>query len=85
MPIEEATARSAGPERQVVVDETVSRIESALMSLPEPLRLPLMLRVNEEMPYAEIAQVLDCTTSAVKMRICRARTALANALREEEQ
>jgi len=85
LPIEESSCEaSPGPEQQVIRQESLDRTESALMSLPEPLRLPLVLRVEEEMSYAEIAQVLDCTTSAVKMRICRARTALANALKEEE-
>ncbi|MCE5323232.1 RNA polymerase sigma factor [bacterium] len=55
-------------------------VDSEITKLPELLRLPLILRVYENLSYAEIADILDCTTAAVKMRISRARMALAKTL-----
>ena len=50
------------------------------MSLPETLRLPLILSQFQQMPYEEIAKVLELSVAAVKVRIHRARNALAERL-----
>jgi RNA polymerase sigma-70 factor, ECF subfamily len=60
--------------------EQLQRTLAALAELPERLRLPLILRVYEDLPYAQISEALDCSVAAVKMRIARARAALAEAL-----
>jgi RNA polymerase sigma-70 factor (ECF subfamily) len=49
------------------------RINRILESMPETLRLPLVLRDMDELSYEEIAASLNIGLSAVKMRIKRAR------------
>jgi RNA polymerase sigma-70 factor, ECF subfamily len=71
------------PEEVCTANENSARITAALADLPETLRLALLLRVEEGLPYAEIASILDCTTAAVKMRIARARAILAGVIAEE--
>jgi len=53
-------------------DELWARVRE----LPESLRAPLLLKVQEELPHAEIARRLGCTIPAVKMRLSRARAML---------
>jgi RNA polymerase sigma-70 factor, ECF subfamily len=73
----------ASNERSPAECVEMESILSELGKLPEALRLPLILRVNEELSYSEIADILDCTTAAVKMRIARARLSLAKTLEVE--
>ena len=84
-PIDEAhTDASLGPETDVIAREGARRLLEAMAGLPETLRLPLVLRVDEELSYAEIAEVLGCTTASVKMRIARARAVMARKMEEEK-
>ncbi|MBR1586349.1 MAG: sigma-70 family RNA polymerase sigma factor [Clostridia bacterium] len=52
----------------------------ALQSLPEKLRLPLMLQYSEGMSYREISRVLRLPESTVRGRIHRAKEALRKEL-----
>ena len=52
----------------------------ALQSLPENLRLPLMLQYAEGMSYLEIAKVLHLPESTVRGRIARAKEQLRKEL-----
>lgn len=52
----------------------------ALRSLPEQLRLPLMLHYTEGMSYLEIAKVLAIPESTVRGRIARAKHQLRKEL-----
>ena len=52
----------------------------ALRSLPEKLRLPLVLQCSEGMSYAEIAHALRTTESTVRGRIHRAKEQLRKEL-----
>ena len=56
---------------------------AALRSLPVKERAVVVLHYLEDRPVAEIADLLDCTESAVKMRLARARHHLAALLGEE--
>ena len=55
----------------------------ALQSLPEKLRLPLVLYYAEGMTYAEIAQAMTLPISTVRGRIHRAKEALRKELEAE--
>lgn len=55
----------------------------ALHSLPEKLRLPLVLCYGEGMAYAEIAQALRLPQSTVRGRISRAKQQLRRELSAE--
>lgn len=59
------------------------RVRLAVAGLPDTLRLPLVMRELDEMSYEEIAQALEISLSAVKMRILRARQELRVALEAE--
>lgn len=49
------------------------RIRDVLYSLPDPLRIPLVLCDVDGLSYSEIAEALGLGLSATKMRIARAR------------
>jgi RNA polymerase sigma-70 factor (ECF subfamily) len=55
-------------------------VRSALASVPEPLREALLLTALDGLSSAEAGEVLGCSAEAVRARVCRARTALAQAL-----
>lgn len=58
-------------------------MEEALGRLSEPLREAFVLRHLEDLPVAEVAELLGTGVSAVKMRLQRAREQLQRALAAE--
>ncbi len=62
--------------------ELQDAISAAVASLPEAQRLAVVLRRYEEMPYEDIARVLETTVPSVKSLLFRARTVLRERLRE---
>ena len=65
------------PERELVVWE-------AVRALPDRQRAAVVLRYYEDLPEADIADLLACTVGTVKSQLSKARAALARALDEEE-
>lgn len=57
-------------------DADATRVRTAVATLSETLRQPLIMRELDEMSYDEIAAALGLSLSAVKMRILRARQEL---------
>ena len=57
------------------------------MALPETYRIPFILKEIEQLPHAEIAEILDTSVSNAKVRVHRARLMLrekvARQLREK--
>ena len=68
-----ALHQEAAAEKNVAATKLRSRVEEILDELPENLRIPVVLRDLDGMPYAEIAEQLGIGLSAVKMRIKRGR------------
>jgi RNA polymerase sigma-70 factor (ECF subfamily) len=74
---EDATPREL-PAREMRIDEHLLErdraefIRRAVASLPEKQRVAVLLHKYEEMDYAEIARVLDCSESALKSLLFRA-------------
>lgn len=64
---------SPGAEKAVLQLEERQRIHLVLNAMPATLRIPLVMREMDELPYEEIASALGIGLSAVKMRIKRAR------------
>jgi len=60
--------------------ERARAVQSAVIELPEDLRVPLVLSVYEEKSHAEIGEILQCSAKAVEMRLYRARRGLRAAL-----
>lgn len=61
--------------------ELAAAIDKALADLPEDQRTAMILRRYDEMPYEEIATVLETTVPAVKSLLFRARETLKVRLR----
>jgi RNA polymerase sigma-70 factor (ECF subfamily) len=75
-----ATART--PERELADAELGRLIEKEIDALPDGLREALVLRDVEELPTAEAAAVLGLTEEALRVRLHRARKALAASVGE---
>lgn len=60
--------------------QTRRLVREAIERLPEHYRSVLLLRDIEELPTSEVAQMLDLSTNAVKIRLHRARQALRTLL-----
>jgi RNA polymerase sigma-70 factor (ECF subfamily) len=69
------------PEEELVKKERQQKVQDAIESLPDTLRLPLILHQFNQMQYEQIAEVLEISLSAVKVRIYRARQALLEILK----
>lgn len=69
-----------GPVAKVQKQELSDRIRQALDGLNERQRMAVILNKFEDMNYAEIAQVMELTTKAVKSLLSRARMNLRAAL-----
>ena len=71
--VEKASGISPKAERELEKEATKARVGKVLLELSETLRIPLVLRDMDGMPYEEIAGELGIGLSAVKMRIKRGR------------
>jgi RNA polymerase sigma factor, sigma-70 family len=70
------------PEESLIRLERQRKVRDAVKSLPETLRLPLILHQFQHLSYEEVAEVLEVSLAAVKVRIHRARVALVDELKE---
>jgi RNA polymerase sigma-70 factor (ECF subfamily) len=68
--------RVAPATEELLRGELVEKVDAALAALPENQRTALLLCRQEELSYEEIAAVLDCSLSATKSLIHRARETL---------
>lgn len=71
-----------GPEQTHLKTETEQLVQKALQMLPEKFKRVLILKEYGELDYKEIGKVLGITEGNVKVRVFRAREALAKALEE---
>jgi RNA polymerase sigma-70 factor, ECF subfamily len=74
-------ATAAMADQAMEQKELEEAIDAAIQSLPENQRLAVSLRRYEDLPYEEIASVLEMSLSAVKSLIFRARNELKERLR----
>jgi RNA polymerase sigma-70 factor, ECF subfamily len=71
-----------GPEAAAMEADRARSVRDAVLTLPETYSVPLVLRYAEGLTYAEIAEILGITVSALKSRLFRARNMLAERLEE---
>ena len=64
--------------------ETLMRVREVLATFAEIDRSALLLRALHDMPYEEIARVLDISLAAAKVKVHRARLRLAAAITQEK-
>lgn len=65
-----------GPDKVVESQLEIQRVRSVLQTLPEIDRAAFVLRVQHELPCAEIARVLGLSLTATKVKIHRVRKKL---------
>lgn len=75
-----AKDKAVQPAQRVQQQELVGVIQRALEGLNERQRMAVVLNKFEDMNYAEIAEVMNLTTQAVKSLLSRARTNLRQEL-----
>jgi RNA polymerase sigma-70 factor (ECF subfamily) len=76
----ESPAPGRGPLEGVLETESRRVLETALRALPAEQRAVFVLRVTEELSYAEIAETLRISPGTVMSRLSRAREKLRQAL-----
>ena len=74
--------KGLGPERLAADREHLRKLWDAICSLPESLRITLLLVVFEELNYEEIGHALGCSEGTVAWRVFRARELLRENLRD---
>ncbi len=73
-------AAVSGPERQIAAAAELEEVLDAVDELDELSRSILVLRVSEDLSYQQIADALGVTLGQVKIRLLRARRAIAAAV-----
>jgi len=68
------------PDQVLLQEETCSHVRECIGKLPLDYRVVLMLRDIEELDTAEVADILELTPNAVRIRLHRARMALRTLL-----
>lgn len=77
---DELPAPQRDPAVQLDDQARLAAVVRALRVMPEGERAALLLRVDHELPYEDIARVLGATMGACRVRVHRARLHLAGAL-----
>lgn len=75
-PLDEPASEAPGPERQSAARETQAALRRALQSLSYEQRHVIMLTYFHELPYADIAQIMQCPVDTVKTRMFHGRRRL---------
>ena len=78
-------SRVPGQHERLESGTTLRRVLNALKQLPEIDRAALLMRTQDEMPYDEIARVLDISIASAKVKVHRARLKLAAFIPEVAQ
>ena len=73
-----------GPEQRVEVQQRISNVRRVLLTIPECDRSAFILRVQHELPYAEIARVLGLSQTAAKVKVHRVRKKILVSFLEKE-
>lgn len=72
-PPEERFASTARTDVPVIAEERRTAVVNALQLLPEEFRTVLVLRVVEDLPVEQVAEILNVSTGTVKSRLYRAK------------
>lgn len=73
--------KKSKPADKCLTSELEKIIKSAILTLPEPFRVAIILRELQGLSYEEIAHATNATVGTVKSRIARARGRLQNDLK----
>jgi RNA polymerase sigma-70 factor (ECF subfamily) len=61
--------REAGPVETAIAAETSTQVLAAVQCLPERQRSVLVLRMWQDLPYAEIAEILQCNEATARSQV----------------
>ena len=78
--VDELVCEDAGPEQEAMRAQTQAALASALGTLSAEQRAVLVLTYFHDLPYAEIARIVDCPVDTVKTRMFHGRRRLRAAL-----
>jgi len=67
---------AVGPEKLTESQLTIQKVHGVLQFLPEIDRTSFVLRVQHELPYDEIARILELSITATKVKVYRVRKKL---------
>ncbi len=84
-PVDELIDPAAGPEKAAENADVTRLLQLALTAIHPDQRQIVVLRDYLDLPYAQIATVLDIAPGTVMSRLHRARVALAKAYREIDE
>ena len=73
---DERASEAPGPERQSAARESQAALLRALAALSHEQRHVIVLTYFHELPYADIAQIMDCPVDTVKTRMFHGRRRL---------
>lgn len=76
--------RSKDPREAAVSGERKIAVQQAILALPKRQRAALVLAYYQDLPYARIAEILECSEGTVKTHMSRALKKLATLLPEEQ-
>jgi RNA polymerase sigma-70 factor (ECF subfamily) len=74
------SGRDPGPVAVILADECQARVRSAIERLPAAFRAVFLLRIQEGLPFADIAVALRVTEETVRWRLFKARQRLLQEL-----
>lgn len=72
MPVWEVADRKPSVEQRMVYQARLQEIRDAIAKLPDKQRAAVLMHKYDEMEYSQIANVLECSESAVKSLLFRA-------------
>lgn len=73
-----------GPDKSIESRSELRRVRILLETMPEIDRTAFIMRVQHELPYAEIARALEISLAAAKVKVHRVRKRLLNERIERE-
>ena len=71
---------SQSPEEVLLAEERSHHVSEALQTLPDNQRIALILKRYDNLPSSEIAEVMECSVSAVESLLVRAKKNLQEKL-----
>lgn len=83
LPVRAENHDTVRPEETAMENESSAEVRDLLQELPPDYRLVITLRYWQDLSYAEIAEIVDSTESAVKSRLHRARRMMAQHILSE--
>jgi RNA polymerase sigma-70 factor (ECF subfamily) len=77
---EDYPVRAQSPYEEAETRETMRSLSEAMSRLPTDVRAPLLLRVEEELSFREIGEVMGLTEETARWRVFKARQQLLSVL-----